>query len=346
MGSNKRVTIADVARAAGVSPTTVSFAFNKPLRVGQETAERILVAASELGYSPSPLARAQRYQRTNVIGILVPFTIAASFANPFIAAFMQGVGAVCDELSLGALFVSPLEGSLEEATKRAPVDGYIVLGLDEAHAEVSPLLRRGVPLVIVDGDAQSVSYVNVDDTGGAYEAAAHLLGKGHRDILVVTFESPSPRPLHEDNVFYGVGGRRLAGYERAFTGHGLELRPEHLVQALTSIEGGAAAFGTAWSQGRRPTAVLAVSDAMAIGVIKAATRLGLRVPRDLEVIGFDDVPLAELTQPALSTVHQPIVEKGEVAARLLVAARDGKGSPEQVLLPTHLVLRDSTRETT
>jgi alanine racemase len=343
MSNSKRATIADVAKAAGVSPTTVSFTFNNPERVGQETAERILAAARELGYSPNPIARAQRYQRTNVLGILVPFTISASFANPFVAAFMQGVGAVCDELSLGALIVSPFEGSLEEAIKRAPVDGYIVLGLDEAHAEISPLRRRGVPLVIVDGDARTVSSVNVDDAGGAYEAASHLLGKGHKDILTITFQSPAPLLLHESNVFYGVGGRRLAGYERAFADHGLKLHREQMVQALTSIEGGAAAFGAAWSQGRRPRAVLAVSDAMAIGAIKAATRLGLHVPEDIEVIGFDDVPLAELTQPMLSTVHQPIVEKGQIAARLLVAALDGKGSPEQVQLPTKLVLRGSTR---
>ena len=100
-----------------------------------------------------------------------------------------------------------------------------------------------------------------------------------------------------------------------------------MVQALTSIEGGAAAFHTAWSDGARPTAVLAVSDAMAIGVIKEALALGLRVPGDLEVIGFDDVPLAALVQPSLSTVHQPVIEKGKVAAQLLVAALNGNGPP-------------------
>ncbi|PZR96608.1 MAG: alanine racemase [Candidatus Chloroheliales bacterium] len=341
MPNNKRTTITDVARAAGVSPTAVSFAFNNPEQLGAETTARIVAVAQELGYSPNPIARALLARRTGVIGILVPFTIAQSFANPFIAAFMQGVGEVCDEHSLGALIVSPLDGSLEQATRRAPVDGYIVLGLNENHSEVAPLLRRQMPLVIVDGDAETVSSVNVDDEAGAYAAAHHLLAKGHRDILIVTFQSPPAD--HASDVFYGVGGRRLAGYRRAFTNHGLPLRFDWLVQSLTSIEGGAAAFGVAWSAGLRPTSVLALSDAMALGVSLQANRLGLRIPQELEIIGFDDIPLAALVSPALSTVHQPIVEKGRIAANLLAEALESSRAAERVMLPTSLVLRDSTR---
>lgn len=341
MLKNKRVTISDVAKAAGVSRTAVSFAFNNPGQLGPETAERILVAAVELGYSPDPIARALLARHTNVIGILVPFSISASFANPFISSFMQGVGGICDQHGLSALIVSPLDGSLEEATKRAPVDGYIVLGLNEDHEEVAPLRRRGVSLVVVDGDANTVASVNADDEGGAYTAAIHLLEKGHRDILIITFQAPTP--IHQGDVFYGVGGRRLRGYRRAFAGYNLELHYGQMVQSLTSIEGGAAALSVAWSKGLRPTAVLALSDAMAIGAVTEANRLGLDVPSDLEVIGFDDVPLAALVRPALSTVHQPIVEKGEIAARLLVSSLGGSSIPEQIQLPTRLVLRSSTR---
>lgn len=341
MRGDKRVTISDVAKAAGVSSTSVSFAFNNPDQLAVTTAERIFHAARQLGYSPNPIARALHSRRTNVLGVLVPFSISASFANPFIATFMQGVGGVCDEHGLGALIVSPWEGSLEEATKRAPVDGYIVLGLNEDHAEVAPLLRRGVPVVIVDGDADTGASVNADDEGGAFSAATHLLAKGHRDILIITFQSPTPS--HQNDVFYGVGGRRLRGYRRAFSDYGLNLHYEQMVQALTSIEGGAAAFSVARVEGAHPTAVLALSDAMAIGVIAEANRLGLHVPGDLEVLGFDDVPLAALVQPALSTVHQPIREKGEMAARMLVSVLGGNNIQEHVQLPTRLVLRSSTR---
>ncbi|MBE0410196.1 MAG: LacI family DNA-binding transcriptional regulator [Anaerolineales bacterium] len=338
--ARKRVTIKQVAKEAGVSPTAVSFAFNNPEQISQETAERILSVAQEWGYSPNPIAKAMILQRTGVIGVLVPFTISTTFANPFINSFMQGVGSVCDQHSLSALVVSPYEGSLEEATRRALVDGYIVLGLDEKHIEIEPLRQRGIPFVIVDGDAETVSEVNVDDEGGAYNAACHLLGRGHRDILIVTFQQPAPS--HLDHVYYGVGGRRLAGYKRAFADYGIEFRFDRIVQSLTSIEGGAAAFSQMWDDGFRPTAILALSDVTAIGVLSAANRLGFEVPRDLEVIGFDDIPMAAFTCPSLSTVHQPIVEKGRLAAELLVSSLVGDRKPEQVSLPTRLVLRDST----
>jgi DNA-binding LacI/PurR family transcriptional regulator len=253
---------------------------------------------------------------------------------------MQGVGSVCDQHSLSALVVSPYEGSLEEATRRALVDGYIVLGLDEKHREIEPLRQRRVPFVIVDGDAETVSEVNVDDEGGAYTAACHLLARGHRDILIVTFQEPAPS--HLDHVYYGVGGRRLAGYERAFADYGLEFRLNWIVQSLTSIEGGAEAFSQAWDDGFRPTAILALSDVTAIGVLSAAKRLGLEAPKDLEIIGFDDILVAAFLCPSLSTVHQPIVEKGKLAAELLVNSLEGNRKLEKVSLPTRLVLRDST----
>lgn len=337
---DKRVTILDVAEKAGVSPTAVSFAFNNPKQVGTETAERIKSIAQELGYAPNPIARAMISRRTGVIGILVPMSISASFTNPFISTFMEGVGKVCDQYSLGALIVSPYEGSLLEASQRAPVDGFIVLGLNENHVEIEPLRRRQIPFVIVDGDAETVSEVNVDDEGGAYEAARYLLWRGHKDILIITFEQPAP--THADNVYYGVGGRRLTGYQRAFTSKGLPFNFNWMVQALTSIEGGCEAFQQAWQNRLRPSAVLAVSDAMAIGVIKAARQLGVRIPDDLEVIGFDDIPMAELVHPSLTTIHQPILEKGSIAAKLLVDALGGDTQHDRVKLSTNLIFREST----
>jgi DNA-binding LacI/PurR family transcriptional regulator len=337
----KRVTIIEVAKAAGVSPTAVSFAFNNPERIGAETAERIRALATKMGYAPSPIARAMISSKTGAIGILVPSDLTATFANPFTSYFIEGVSAVCDEHSLSPLIVSPYESSLDEATRRALVDGYIVLGLDEKHAEIEPLRKRNVPFVIVDGDAESASEVNVDDEGGAYAAAAHLLAQGHRDIMIVTFEQPPSS--HKGDVYYGVGGRRLRGYQRAFAESGASFSYDLLVQAATSVAGGAEAFKAAWSQGFHPSAVLAMSDAMAIGVCRAARDLGLWIPADLEVIGFDDLPLSSLLSPSLSTVHQSITEKGRLAAELLVRALEGEPSQEKVKLPTHLILRETTR---
>lgn len=336
----KRVTITDVAKAAGVSPTAVSCAFHHPSRLSAATASRIVDMAHEMGYAPNPHARALLSRRVGVLGVLVPQSLPAIFANPFFASFLQGVGDVCDDQGLAVLTISPLEGSLDEAITRAPVDGFIIVGLNERHYEVAPLVKRRVPFVIVDGDAATVSSVNVDDEGGARAAAAFLFGQGHRDVLILTFETPLD---HLDDVHYGVGGRRMHGYRQAFTERGLPWRQDWLIPSLSTVEGGEQGFDAAWEGGLRPTAVLAMSDAMAFGALRAAARRWLRVPDDLEVIGFDDVPLASLIRPALSTVRQPIVEKGATAAELLVAALDGKTQPAHTLLPTELVLRETTR---
>jgi len=280
-------------------------------------------------------------RQVGVLGVLVPQGLGAIFENPFFAAFLQGVGTTCAEQDRSMLVVgSPADGALEDVIARAPVDGFIIVGLNESYTEVAPLRRRGVPFVIVDGDAETAASVNVDDEQGAYRAAEHLLAGGHRDVLILTFETPYG---HLDDVFHGVGGRRLAGYQRAFREGRVPWRDEWLVPLVAGIEAGAEGFRSAWEAGRRPTAVLAVSDAIAAGVLTAAASIGLSVPDDLEVIGFDDVPLASLTTPPLSTVRQSVVEKGRVAAELLVDALAERGSAERIVLPTELVLRGTTR---
>ena len=336
----RRVTIHDVAGKAGVSAAAVSHAFNDPERLRATTVERILVAARDLGYAPNPHARALHSRRVGVLGVLFPQPIATVFANPFFASFLAGIGTVTDEQGIGLLTVTPLRGSLEHAIASAPVDGFVIIGLDERHGEVAPLRKRGVPFVIVDGDAQTASSVNVDDESGAYAAADLLLERGHRDVLVLTFETPQE---HLDNPRYGVGGRRLRGYRRAFADRSLRLRSDWLIPTPVTLHGGDEAFSAAWEGGTRPTAVLAVSDIIAMGALRAARRLGVRVPEDLEVIGFDDIPLAAASQPPLSTVHQPIPEKGRVAIRLLIRELDEGGPRERIVLPTDLVLRESTK---
>jgi alanine racemase len=336
----RRVTIHDVAGKAGVSTAAVSHAFNDPERLRATTVERILVAARELGYAPNPHARALHSRRVGVLGVLFPQPIATVFANPFFSSFLEGVGSVTDELGIGLLTVTPLRGSLEHAIASAPVDGFVIIGLDERHGEVAPLRKRGVPFVIVDGDSQTASSVNVDDESGAYAAADLLLERGHRDVLVLTFETPQE---HLDNPRYGVGGRRLRGYRRAFAERSLRLPNDWLIPTPVTLQGGDEAFSAAWARGDRPTGVLAVSDIIAMGALRAARRLGVRIPDDLEVIGFDDIPIAAASQPALSTVHQPIPEKGRVAIRLLIRELDEGGPRERIVLPTELVLRQSTR---
>ena len=340
--AERRVTIADVAEAAGVSKTAVSFAFNSPERLNTGTASRIREVATSLGYRPDPVARMLAHGRTGAIGVLTPQALSVIFTNPFFATFSAGVAAAAEESGYALQFISPVDGSLARAVDRASVDGVVAIGLTADHPEIAQIRRAGLPFVTVDAAAlPDQPSIDVDDEGGARVAAEHLLDLGHRDILVIGIEPPEHASESDTD---GVTGRRLRGYRSAFGAVGLALPDETVVMGPASILGGMAAVHEAWEDGRRPTAVLAMSDAMAIGVLRALRDRGHAVPGDVSVVGFDDIELGEYTDPPLTTVHQPVRRKGEEAVRLLLAARERRssdGSAHQ-RLDTRLVIRGST----
>ena len=342
MERRPRPRIADVARAAGVSKTSVSFAFNSPARLRPETAERIRRIAEGLGYRPHPVARTLARRETRTIGVVTPHTLSVSFANPFFAAFTEGVAGAAEASGYGLHFVSPLGGSLADAIDRAMVDGFVAVGLSGEHPEVEHIRRAGLPFVMVDlpGGAD-YDTVEVDDEAGARAAADHLIGLGHRLLLVV---GVAPPEQGDGPATDGVPARRLRGYRSAIEAAGLELPDDWVTTGRATIEDGRAAFAEAWAAGRRPTGVLAMSDASAIGVLRAARDLGLRVPDELSVVGYDDLDFAEHTSPPLTTVHQPIRRKGEEAVRLLLPLI-GQPAGQRLRrrrLPTRLVVRGST----
>lgn len=338
----RRARIADVAREAGVSKTAVSFAFNSPERLSPETASRIRVVADSLGYHPHPVARMLTQRQTLTIGVLTPQALAVIFSNPFFGAFSEGVALAAEEFGYGLHFISPLHGSLARAIGRATVDGVVAVGLSDGHPEVDQIRRAGVPIVLVDSTAlPDHPSIEIDDEGGARAAANHLLGLGHRDFLVIGVEPPRPATQADPE---GVMGRRLRGYRAALAEAGIELPDEQVVVGPASVEGGVAALNRAWEDGLRPTAVLAMSDAMAIGAMRAIRELRLTVPADVSVVGFDDIDLATHTDPPLTTVHQPIRRKGEEAVRLLLSIINQHDitKPEHRRLETRLIVRDST----
>jgi DNA-binding LacI/PurR family transcriptional regulator len=331
-----RVPIADVATAAGVSKTAVSFAFNNPERLGLATLERVLGVAQDLGYAPHPAARALSMRRSGTIGVLIPQRLSTVFANPFMSELIQGLGEQCEEHDLTLLLVPPLDGSLEGAIRQASVDGFISLGLSPDDRALEVLDRIGIPAILVDS-VGSVLHpaVNVDDEGGARAAARHLLELGHVQLAILVLP-----PARSQVNSTPTAARRLAGYQSAIQEAG---GPQpHSVVAGISVAAGARAFETLPGGKRRPTAVLAMSDMAAIGVMSAAQAAGLRVPEDLSVVGFDDVPAAAWTNPPLTTVRQPIVEKGRLAARLLIQRMKGETVDSPAPLKTSLVVRSST----
>jgi DNA-binding LacI/PurR family transcriptional regulator len=359
-----RPRIADVAREAGVSKTAVSFAFNSPERLSAETAVRIREVAGALGYRPNPVARMLTQRQTMTLGVLTPQALAVIFSNPFFALFSEGVAHAAEDLGYELHFISPLHGSLALAVGRSTVDGVVAIGLSADHPEVEQIRGAGLPMVLVDSDdLPEHSSVVVDDESGARTAAQHLLELGHRDVVVMAVEGPEqsrdgdatseardddahdamPAPRLPSNG-EGVTARRLRGYRAAFAAAGAAIPADRVVAGRASIEGGVSAFHRAWALGLRPTAVLAMSDAMAIGAMSAARELGLRIPGDLSVVGFDDIDLAAHVDPPLTTVHQPIRQKGADAVRLLLAEVEQREAnrPEHLRLATRLIVRGST----
>ena len=263
-----RVRIADVAEAAGASKTAVSFAFNSPDRLSEETAARIREIADELGYRPDPVARMLTQGQTRAIGLLTPQPLAVVFSNPFFGALCEGVGMAADLEGYGLYLISPLHGSLARAVSRASVDGLVAIGLTAGHPEIEQVRRTGLPLVLVDSLAMPEhSSVTIDDEAGARAAADHLIALGHREFLAIAVEPPAPLVSASSD---SITARRLAGYRSALSAARIGLPDEQVETEPATVAGGAAAFAGR-GRGTPSHGRLAMSDAMAIGVIGRPT---------------------------------------------------------------------------
>lgn len=336
-----KVNIKDIASKAGVSKTAVSFAFNSPARLSAATLKHILTIAEEMGYSPNPVARSMSTGRTGAIGLLVPQPINEIIRNPHFPELIEGIGDVCTHSGLSLMLVPPLKGSMRRAIANAAVDGFITLGLEEDKATMVVVRQYRVPFVTVDSDPiEGVPAINVDDAGGACQAMQHVLELGHRQIAILAIRSGKQGHYKE---YVGTLGARMSGYLKALNQVGLSLngRSVRLIECVSTEAGGIDGFQALWKSRRRPTAVVAMSDIIAIGVIKAAQDAGVRVPEDLSVVGFDNITLAGLIKPALTTVAQPSTEKGRLAASLLVKMLDAAVPPTHEVLPTQLIVRQS-----
>lgn len=343
MSSSRPMTLLDVARTAGVSRTTVSNAFNRPDQLSAGLRARILDVAQGMGYAgPNPVARVLRTGRANTIGIVFSDPLLYLFTDPVAIALLQGVAAACEASRTGVLIL-PADAPEAAAARvrEAVVDGFLVYCHEEASPVVDALAVRGLPVVGVDLDHLALGpVVTIDDRGGAAAAACHLIGLGHRDLAVMALASE--RELHHDHrrlARFKPVRDRLAGYRDAMAEAGLDPGSLHVVEEPQNDPTAAEAVALKLLRRRvRPTAILAMSDVLAVGVLRAAQRLGLAVPDELSVVGFDDIPLAIDLKPPLTTVRQPLVEKGRIAAAILLGTAAALDRP----LPTELVVRGST----
>lgn len=346
-GSKNSVRLVDVAMLARVSQGTASNVFNKPEQVSDETRTRVFLAAEKLGYKgPDPVGRLLRAGKTNTIGVLISNPLSHFFTDPIARSFMSGIASVCDERGIGITLVTAQDETKAAQTIRsALVDGFVVHCLeDDAHL-VALAQNRSLPLAVVDAQVVSgVSHITIDDEAGAKLAMEHALSLGHSRIGILTLNLKGdgargvPSPSRLEDISYAVSRKRMAGYTKALGTMGLSLEPELVFECGNSRQIGAKGAAYFLDLENPPTAIITMSDFIALGVLDYARMRKIDVPSKLTVIGYDDMPDAAFSDPPLTTINQPSVQKGRLAA---IAVLDGDANSKSQILPVELVVRHS-----
>jgi DNA-binding LacI/PurR family transcriptional regulator len=336
------VTLQTIADRLGVSRMTVSNAFSRPDQLSADLRERVLAEADALGYcGPDPAAQSLSRGRSSTIGVLFTDRLAYAFSDVMATEFLAGVAEVVEGLELGVTVLStPRAGNGAGAVAKAVVDGLIVYSVDADSPGLVAARRRQIPLVFADQRPEKgIPSVVAADRAGAAAAARHLVELGHTRIAIVS-EAMAPDvrivPARPRTFKHHVVRERMAGWLRGLG----SIEPLVVSAPANSRELGADAFRLILASGPAPTAVLALTDVLALGVVSAAVEAGLRVPQDLSVVGFDDSPVASTAD--LTTVRQSQRAKGRLSAELLASALSGSTPASPTPLPTELVVRSST----
>lgn len=335
-------TLEEVAKLAGVSRSTVSRVINDSPHVHSDTRKKVWEAIRTSGYQPHAAARSLVTNRTRVISVIIPEAVNKLFSDPFFPLLLRGATDACNaqryHLML-SLFTDPADR--QEMYRRVLysglVDGVIVASSSLDDPLIRNLKEDRIPFISVGRHPdQDASYIDVDNVGGARMATEHLIRLGHRRIATIA------GPM--DTV---AGQDRLTGYRQALETRRIPVPDELIVEGDFAESSGHAAAKQLLPTS--PTAIFAASDMMAIGALKAAREAGLQIPQDMALVGFDDVPLASLIEPALTTVRQPIERLGSMAVEILLDILENGGnggsSTHRVVLPTELVVRASCGST-
>ncbi len=327
-------TIADVAREAGVSASTVSRVFNRPELVKEETREAVLKIAAELEFVPNRLARGLITGQTGLIALIVQ-----DISNPYFGIVANGCEEELRKEGIAvALFSTSESLRAEEHYRRMlaerSVDGFIFIS---SPADAKSLGEHPTPIPTVyvhrtpDGD--HIDAVYTDDQQGSRLACEYLVGLGHRRIATVTGQLETI-----------TGATRLRAFREALASYGIDLPDQYVLPGDFKMEGGRQAAKQLVRADPRPTAVFIVSDLMAYAFVHSLAEEGVRVPADVSVVGFDDLPMSSLFYPSLTTIRSPKRGIGEAAARLLLERlEDPEAPPRTVVLPVELVERESCR---
>lgn len=332
--ATRRPTINDIAKQVGLSKASVSRALNGKQDVDPTTRRRVLKLATQMGYVPSASARALSNGRSNTLGLLVP-----SLTWPWILEVLRGVAEEIERSGYSLMLYTTANGATSE---RAFMSQVVPAGAVDGLALVIPpgmldyigrLQKGGLPVVVIDdrGHEQEFPTVATTNVDGGRTATQHLIDVGRRRIAMLN------GPLE-----YGCNRDRLEGYKSALQQGGIRFDPRRVANGDFAEGGGASAMQNLLESDPRLDSVFAANDLMAFGAMRALRAAGRRVPDDVAVVGFDDLPAAAMTHPPLTTIRQPLYEMGRTAATMVMAAVRGETIPKRIELPTSLVVRASS----
>lgn len=329
-----KVTIVDVAAAAGVSFGTVSRVINNDVHVKPTTRERVLAAMKELDFVANRQARSLAGGKSNLVGVLVP-----DLGTGYIGEIIRGIDAELVETGYDLMLFTTHRTAVKEANYVAnlaqdTVDGLLLVLPRNPVDYTGTLEQRKFPFVLIDhqGTGEDCPAAGATNWQGAYNATDYLIKLGHHDIGFIT-----------GWLDLGAAVDRLEGYKTALRYHHIPVRPELIYEGTFNQLDGYSGAQRFLELENPPTAIFASNDVMAMAAMDAAREHGLRVPEDISVLGFDDIPQASLVHPALTTVRQPLEQMGRAATQMLLEIlKNPNSKPGRISLPTELIIRDST----
>lgn len=335
------ITIKDVARLAGVDPSTVSRVIADNPRISVKTKEKVLKVMEELDFYPNAIARSLASRSTKTIGVIMPHSTDQVFVNPFFTEVMRGIGASALKRGYNILF-STGNNSEEEYKATSSlvngkrVDGLILLTSRIDDKTIDSLIKKKFPFVVVGKPSNNadVNWVDNDNQEACYHATEHLIKLGHRRIGFIGGE-----------FSYVFMGERFKGYKKALDLYEIEFSKELLSLGEFLEDGGYNAAKKLMEQKNKPTAVVVADDLMAIGAMKAVKAHGLSIPEDISIIGFNDTPLASYMDPPLSSMEIFVYDLGYNSSETLISQlQENGGHKKHIIIPTRLIVRNSTAE--
>lgn len=350
----KKLNLSEIAKHLGVSIATVSNAFNRPDQLSAKLRERVLEESAKLGYTgPNFAARSLRMGESGVIGVVLSDSLSYTFSDPVASQITQGISEVLLENSKQLLLLASDIQSTEQSSVLAFPDGLIIYGAIPEKS-MTQIERQGKPIVRVDSSNKLNHCINIDDKRGALLIANHAFSNSlstnkHIDVSILglkLIESDRVCRLQPEDLdiqYQEISQNRLLGYLEAAKTHKIDIPLDRVWNVpINNTKNATIAAREALSTSPKPQVLLCMSDIIALAAMKVAKELGLRIPQDLQITGFDDIPEASRCEPSLTTICQQSIEKGRVAANLLISSLKNEVSEVQKIeLDTRLVVRES-----